>query len=141
MKHTQSAGGVVLNKRGEVLVVNQRGISWSLPKGHVEKDENKIEAAEREIFEESGIKNLELIKELGSYQRHRIGKNVGVDDKTELKTIFMFLFRTDELDLKPQDKHNPEARWVEKSKVAGLLTHPKDKDFFLSIIDKIKIKS
>lgn len=135
MKHTQSAGGVVLNNRDEVLVVNQRGISWSLPKGHIEKDENKIEAAEREIFEESGIKNLELIKELGSYQRHKIGKDVKIDDKSELKTIFMFLFRTDEVDLKPRDKHNPEARWVSKEKVVGLLTHPKDKDFFLSIFE------
>lgn len=138
MKQTQSAGGVVLNNKGEVLVVNQRGISWSLPKGHIEEGENKIAAAKREIFEEAGIKNLELIKKLGSYQRHKIGRDVKIDDKTELKTIFMFLFRTDELDLKPQDKHNPEARWVSKEKVAELLSHPKDKDFFLSIIDMIR---
>ena len=54
MKHTQSAGGVVLNKKGEVLVVSQRGTSWSLPKGHIDKGEDALGAAKREIYEESG---------------------------------------------------------------------------------------
>ena len=49
----------------------------------------------------------------------------------------MFLFKTDEDKLQPIDEENPEARWVEKEEVINLLTHPKDKDFFLSIIDKI----
>jgi hypothetical protein len=40
------------------------------------------------------------------------------------------LFRTREKALKPVDRDNPEARWVEKSQVAPLLTHEKDKEFF-----------
>jgi len=35
------------------------------------------------------------------------------------------------------DSENPEARWVQKELVAELLTHPKDKEFFFSIINKI----
>ena len=58
MKRTQSAGGVVLNKKNEVLVVNQRGNSWSLPKGHIEDGEDKIQTAKREVYEESGINQL-----------------------------------------------------------------------------------
>ena len=58
LKKTESAGGVVLNKKGEVLIVNQYGNSWSLPKGHIEEGEEILEAAKREIYEESGIKNL-----------------------------------------------------------------------------------
>jgi hypothetical protein len=50
----------------------------------------------------------------------------------------MFLFRTDETDLHPTDPDNPEARWVEVDKVAELLTHQKDKDFFLGIIDGLR---
>jgi len=136
MKHTESAGGVVINQEGKVLVVNQHGNSWSLPKGHIEEGENKIEAAKREIYEESGITDLKLIKELGHYQRCRISEEAK-EDKSELKTIFMFLFKTKEKNLKPVDKDNPEARWVEKEKVADLLTHKKDKEFFLNVIDKI----
>lgn len=136
MKYTESAGGVVINKDGLVLVVNQNGNSWSLPKGHIDEGEEKVEAAVREIYEESGISKLEFIKELGNYQRYKIGLNGG-DDKSELKTIYMFLFKTEEQNLKPIDPGNPEALWVEKNKVADLLTHKKDKEFFLSIKNKI----
>ena len=44
---------------------------------------------------------------------------------------------TKEKFIKPIDPENPEARWVEKDQIAELLTHPKDKEFFLSIKDKI----
>ena len=136
MKHTYSAGGIVLNKEGLVLVVNQNNNSWSLPKGHIDEGEEKLEAAIREVFEESGIKDLKLIKELGSYQRYRIGLD-GSDDKSELKTIYMFLFKTKEEILNPTDPANPEARWVRREEVSELLTHKKDKEFFLSIINQL----
>jgi ADP-ribose pyrophosphatase YjhB (NUDIX family) len=129
MKKTHSAGGVVTNSEGEVLVVSQHGTSWSLPKGHIDRGESALVAAMREIYEESGIRDLELIRELGTYERHRIGVDGG-DDRSELKVITMFLFRTSEKSLRPVDPDNPEARWVERSKVAPLLTHEKDKEFF-----------
>ena len=136
MNHTFTAGGVVINKEGKVLVVNQNGNSWSLPKGHIDEGEDKLTAAKREIYEESGIKSLKLIKEFKSYERYRIGLDGG-EDKSELKTIYMFLFETNEEVLKPIDPGNPEAIWIPKKKVAKLLTHKKDKEFFLSILDKI----
>jgi ADP-ribose pyrophosphatase YjhB (NUDIX family) len=129
MKKTHSAGGVVINSEGEVLVVSQHGTSWSLPKGHIDPGENALAAAKREIYEESGIRGLEFVRELGTYERHKIGVDGG-DDRSELKVITMFLFRTSEKSLRPVDPDNPEARWVEKSKVALLLTHEKDKEFF-----------
>ena len=129
MIKTHSAGGVVTNSEGKVLVVSQHGTSWSLPKGHIDPGEEALVAARREIYEESGIRDLELVRELGSYERHKIGMHGG-DDRSELKVITMFLFRTSEKLLKPVDPDNPEAQWVEKSKVALLLTHQKDKEFF-----------
>lgn len=137
MKSRETAGGVVLNKKGEVLVVNQRGTSWSLPKGGLEKSESYIQAAKREIFEESGISQLEFYGDLGCYQRHPMDKDPKKEIKSEIKNIQMFLFKTNQMELKPRDPHNPEARWVEKENVADLLTHPKDKDFFKGIINKL----
>ncbi len=137
MLNTQSSGGVVLNDQGQVLVVSQHGTSWSLPKGHIEdKGKDKLAAAKREIYEETGLKDVTLIKELGSYQRYKIALDGG-DDKSELKTIYMFLFKTDQTNLKPVDPENPEAKWINKQDVAGLLTHKNDQAFFLSIIDQI----
>jgi len=132
MKRRHSAGGVVVNPEGKVLVVNQRGNSWSLPKGHIDPGEDALAAAKREIYEESGIRTLELVRELGTYERYRIGLKGG-ETRTELKVITMFLFTTTQMALKPVDPKNPEARWVEKGKVARMLTHKKDKEFFRGV--------
>ena len=127
----------MLNEKGQVLVVSQHGTSWSLPKGHIDPGEDALTAAKREIYEETGVNDLTLVRELGTYERHRIGIDA-LEDKSELKQIRFFLFKTAQETLKPLDADNPEARWVDKEAVAGLLTHPKDKNFFLKILDEIK---
>jgi 8-oxo-dGTP pyrophosphatase MutT (NUDIX family) len=134
---SKSAGGIVLNSNDEVLVVSQRNTSFSLPKGHVESDEDDLAAAKREIYEESGIKQLQYVAYLGTYQRFKISESGG-DDTSELKNIAMFLFETDQVDLSPVDPHNPEARWVKKEKVSELLTHQKDKEFFSQWLSSTK---
>lgn len=138
MKITYSAGGVVVNLSGEVLVVNQNHNSWSLPKGHIDEGENALQAAKREIYEESGVSELVLVAELGSYERYKIAPNGG-EDSSELKRMTFFLFQTRQIKLAPVDPANPEALWVKPEAVAGLLTHPKDKEFFLGVLDKIKL--
>lgn len=136
MKKTFSGGGVVVNKGGDVLVVSQKGTSWSLPKGKLEPGEDALAAAKREIFEETGVSEVKLIKELATYQRFKIGKDGG-EDKSEFKTITMFLFHTPQMDLAPQDGDNPEARWVKPQEVAGLLTHPQDVKFYQGIFHEL----
>ena len=138
MQKTESAGGVIINARGEVVVVNQQHDSWSLPKGHIDPGESALEAAKREVAEESGITELEFVRALGSYERYRIGKSGIGEDMSELKEIHMFLFTTDEDSLAPVDPGNPEARWIPIPQVTALLTHPKDREFFESIKDSLK---
>jgi 8-oxo-dGTP pyrophosphatase MutT (NUDIX family) len=130
MKRTESAGGIVINNSGLVLIVSQHGTSWSLPKGHIEAGEDRLAAARREIYEEAGITELELVEELGSYERYKLSATGG-NDSSELKTIHMSLFKTTQDALKPVDPENPEAVWVEPERVASLLTHPKDREFYL----------
>lgn len=129
MRKTRTAGGVVLGPDGRVIVVSQHAAVWSLPKGHVEPGESDRAAAEREIFEEAGIRQLTYVRDLGTYQRFKLARG-GEDDLQEQKTIVMFLYRTEETALCPQDAENPEAIWVEKEVVTTLLTHRKDKAFF-----------
>lgn len=127
---TETSGGVVFQeKTRKVLLVTQRKNIFSLPKGHVDPGETKIEAAVREIYEESGVKSLELIACLGYYRRYRIGLD-GLDDYSELKKITIFLFKTSDEILAPQDPENPEAHWTIGSEVSTLLSHPLDKKFF-----------
>lgn len=136
-KVTVTTGGVVINRQGSVLVVNQRGTAWSLPKGHVDPGEEPLQAAIREIAEESGITALEFQGYLGAYGRYKIGLDIR-DDRSEWKVILFFLFRTSQNELKPRDPHNPQARWVDPDEVEVLLTHPKDKSFYKSIRAQIK---
>jgi len=133
---TVSAGGVVLNQEGKVLVTSQGGNSWSLPKGHVDPGEDPLQAAIRETKEESGITEVHFIKHLGAYGRYKIGKNA-MEDKSEWKVLLFFLFTTQQMELKPPDARHPEARWVHPDEVEGLLTHPKDKAFYKNIRPQI----
>jgi bis(5'-nucleosidyl)-tetraphosphatase len=136
MIKTYAAGAVVLGDKGNILVVNQNGTSWSLPKGHIEHGESEQQAAERETKEESGISGLTFIKKLGSYERYQIGRDGG-ENKDELKYITFFLCRAKEVIPKPIDPTNPEARWVAPNEVSALLTHPKDQAFFEGILPEL----
>ncbi len=128
-KKVQCAGGIVINDLNQVVIVNQNHNSWSLPKGHIDPGEDKFDAAKREIYEETGIVDLEFIQELGSYSRYRIGLD-GNDDLTELKTIYIYLFKSNQKELQPIDPNNPFARWINYQSVSDYLTHTEDAKFF-----------
>jgi len=137
MKRTESAGGIVLNARDEIALV-QNGFSafWGFPKGHIDEGEDALTAAKREIAEETGLDELTLLGDLGQYERYK-GAIDGGDDTSEYKTIRMFLFRSVGDVLAPRDSGNPVARWVKKGEVSGALTNPKDRTFFESVIAKL----
>jgi len=131
---------VVLNRKGQVLVVNQRGRSWSLPKGHLEEGEDPLAAARREIYEESGLRELKYVKALGSYERLPAGRQAPADEGErpyELKHLTFFLFTTEDEALQPVDPDNPEARWVDRAHAAEFLTHPKDQEFLRSVLAQL----
>jgi len=62
-KIEKAAGGLVYNHKDELLFIHRFG-KWDLPKGHIEKGEGKKEAAIREVEEECGISDLEIINKL-----------------------------------------------------------------------------
>ena len=136
-KISHSAGGVVISDLGKVLIVSQKGDSWSLPKGHVEEGEEMLDAARREVLEESGIEELELMKEYPMYERFKIAEGGEGEDRSEQKLIHMYLFRTKQTELHPTDKDNPEALWMPPERVTEMLTHPKDKAFFQSVLPDV----
>jgi len=125
----ECAGGIIINQLNKIAIVNQNHDSWSLPKGHIDKGETAIDAAIREIYEETGIINPTLIKKVGVYERYRIGLD-GNDDLSELKRIHIFLFKSTQKILKPIDKNNPEAKWIDIKEVENYLTHREDINFF-----------
>lgn len=126
------AGGIVLNEKGEVALVSEKNNRWSFPKGRIESGETTLQAALREIWEETGLTSLVVIKEIGTYERPKLNPKTKAE-KNQNKKFTLFLCTTHQEKLKPIHKEHPEARWFNISKVARTLTHPTDKKFFNSI--------
>ena len=54
--HIVAAGAIVLNDRGEVLLIkDDRRHSWTFPGGIVEEGEGLLDGVKREVLEETGI--------------------------------------------------------------------------------------
>lgn len=113
-------------KDGKVVLVTQKNGSYSFPKGHLIDGEDYLEAAYREIHEETGLEReeLRLVRDLGEYERPD-----GVTGKE--KVIHLFLFVTGKSELQPLDRDNPTAEWIDMFDVVGRLTYEKDREFFV----------
>jgi 8-oxo-dGTP pyrophosphatase MutT (NUDIX family) len=59
----QAAGGVVRNEKKEILIIFRRG-KWDLPKGKLDENEKPEDGALREVKEETGLQNVQLISPL-----------------------------------------------------------------------------
>lgn len=61
-----SFGVIPLRKKGnswEVLLVQLIAGHWSFPKGRAESEEKPLQVAERELFEETGLKVKKILHE------------------------------------------------------------------------------
>lgn len=59
----QAGGGLVSNDDNEYLLILRRG-KWDLPKGKLDEGETIEECAVREVQEETGLKDVEIVKPL-----------------------------------------------------------------------------
>ena len=74
-----TAGGIIyrLDKSGkaEFLLVQDAKNRWTIPKGHIEPGETSKQTAEREINEETGLQEMNVLSWLGKihfrYRRDR----------------------------------------------------------------------
>ena len=106
--NVDTAGGLVENERGEYLMIFHRK-RWSLPKGQVEWLEDPQEAAIREVKEETGLKEVELLEKMEkTYHTFRKGK------KWIFKTTNWYKMRAESSEkLVPQtEEHITDIRWV-----------------------------
>jgi len=84
----KAGGGLVYNKKGEVLFIFRNG-KWDLPKGGIEKGEEISETALREVEEETGVSNLVIRRKL--QKTYHIFKRNG---RYKLKVTHWFEMKT-----------------------------------------------
>jgi len=91
-----AAGGIVV-KDGKIVSIVRNGIP-DLPKGHIEKGESSENAALREVTEETGIGNLQIVKALpSSWHCYQVG------EEWRLKRTYWYLMESGEaIQPKPQ---------------------------------------
>ena len=128
MKQVQKAGGIVLNNAKELLIITSNKGLLTIPKGGLESNETPLQAALREIYEESGLTKVSVIKEIGTIIRPGYSSD-NDDQPTVEKHIIIFLCQTNEQKLQPVDKNIRSAEWVPIQKALKILSWPEEKLF------------
>ena len=122
-----SAGGVVVREQEVVTIVPTRRAAdgsrvLALPKGHVDPGESAIDAATREVREETGVV-AEPVCELGEsrYWYRRDGRTIG-------KSVTFFLFSYLEGDTDDHDDEVEEVRWMPLHEAHTALSHAAERE-------------
>lgn len=128
--HMVGVGGLVINARDQILAVSEQQAivpgAWKLPGGYVELAENLVEAGQREVLEETGIRTR--FESLVSI-RHAHGANFACSD---LYVVLALRTIDDEEDKSAEtttiqrcQREIADARWMEFDEY---LNHPKVHD-------------
>lgn len=105
-KQVPAAGGIVINPKGKILFIFRRGM-WDIPKGKIDKGEARQAAAIREVREETGVKNLHIVRKIASTY-HTYGSN-----SRKLKQTHWYLMRSNQKKLVAQKEEGIEkCEWL-----------------------------
>jgi 8-oxo-dGTP pyrophosphatase MutT (NUDIX family) len=120
-----SAGGVVVRDREVIVITPSRrrstGDVLALPKGHPDGGESELEAAVREVREETGVR-AEPIEKLGdiNYTYERKGRQID-------KRVAFYLFEYRDGELEP-DHEIASAQWMPLAEAARSLTYEGERE-------------
>jgi 8-oxo-dGTP pyrophosphatase MutT (NUDIX family) len=123
-----AAGGVVYDAAGRVLLLDRPSrFEVRLPKGHVDPGEPPLDAARREVAEESGYDDLDLLADLGErvvtfdYRGERI---------TRSERYYVFSLASDrQIARRPKDAAQFQVRWLLPAEALHALTFDSEREW------------
>lgn len=121
MSYRPCVGIIVINRKSKIFAgrsVGKFNYNWQMPQGGIEQGEEPIEAAYRELYEETGIKNVELLGEMPEWLKYDLpkkvapgfwkGKYIGQRQKWFL---MRFMGKDQEIDLTVHKPEYSEWKW------------------------------
>ncbi len=129
MKQDFSAGGIVFNNKGQVLLVGnykpEKDVNyWGFPKGHPEGKESLKEAALREVEEETGVK-AEITRKVDDLKYFFYWEG----EKT-FKTVTFYLMKYLSGEVKYEESELSGAGWFSPDEVLEKITFKTEKELF-----------
>ena len=136
-------GIVLLNHENNIFVgkrIDNPSNSWQMPQGGVDQNESFLQAARRELEEETGIKSVKLIKALDGWLNYDLPENLlgklwnGKYRGQKQKWFVMkFLGKTDEINVKTKNPEFFDWKWIKPSELPEIAVN-----FKVDIYKKIK---
>ena len=141
-------GIIVLNNENKIFVAKRKDNpinKWQMPQGGVEPGETSLEAMNRELYEETSIKNIVVLKEIEEWLQYELPPHlVGIIWKGKYRGqkqkwfIVRFLGNDKEINLKTSHPEFIEWKWI---KLEELTTNIVDfkKKLYGKLSDKIRL--
>tara|TARA_B100000029_G_scaffold318381_1_gene310763 strand:- start:1269 stop:1742 length:474 start_codon:yes stop_codon:yes gene_type:complete len=136
-------GIILLNDENKVFVgrrIDNPDNFWQMPQGGVDKNENLLQAAKRELEEETSIKSVKLVKEIDRWLEYDLPKNLlgkiwkgKYRGQTQKWFIMKFLGKNEEVNIKTKNPEFLEWKWIEYSNLPEVAV-----DFKINLYKKIK---
>ncbi len=115
-------GVIVLNNENKVFVGKRKDNPvdrWQMPQGGVDIGESYLSAMKRELYEETSIKNIEILKEINGFFEYELPKNlVGIIWKGKFRGqkqkwfITRFIGNENEINLQTKNPEFIEWKWI-----------------------------
>ena len=141
-------GIIVLNSQNQVFVGKRKdnpGDKWQMPQGGVDKGESYINAMKRELFEETSIKSVKILKELDRIYEYELPDNlVGIIWKGKFRGqkqkwfITKFLGNDSEINLNTKHPEFIDWKWIEPKLLPEVIVNFK-KNLYLSLLTEINL--
>ena len=115
-------GVIILNNENKVFVGKRKDNpvnKWQMPQGGVEKGESYLSAMKRELYEETSIKNIDILREIDGFFEYELPKNlVGIIWKGKFRGqkqkwfIAKFIGDENEINLQTANPEFIEWKWI-----------------------------